>query len=116
MQKYGNVEDLPQEIEDKINDLIAKIEQLESHNMVSIYYGYPFIELDGKETIMKACIVSLNGLISIYTNENEKNVYNRHLTKIFLDSSELSEIYFSNPQNVLHNFRMDSTKQILELL
>lgn len=116
MQKYGNVEDLPQEIEDKINDLIAKIEQLELHNMVSIYYGYPFIELDGKETIMKACIVSLNGLISIYTNENEKNVYNRHLTKIFLDSSELSEIYFSNPQNVLHNYRIDSTKQILELL
>lgn len=116
MQRYGNVEDLPQNVEEKINVLINKIEQITDHENISIYYGYPFIELDGQETIMKACIVSLSGIISIYTNDNEKNVYNRHLTKVLLDSSVLSEIYFSNPQNVLHNVMIDSVDQIMELL
>lgn len=116
MQRYGNVEDLPQNIEEKINVLINKIEQITDHENISIYYGYPFIELDGQETIMKACIVSLGGIISIYTNDNEKNVYNRHLTKVLLDSPVLSEIYFSNPKNVLHNIMIDSVDQIMKLL
>lgn len=116
MQKYGNVEDLPQDIEEKINVLITKMEQIENHDSISIYYGYPFIELDGQETIMKACIVSLNGIISVYTNDNEKNVYNRHLTKVLLDSQVLSEIYFADPQKVLHNVMIDSMDWILELL
>lgn len=116
MRKYGNVEDLPEEIEKKINLLIGKIEEIKNNEYVSIYYGYPFIELDGQETIMKACIVSLNGIISVYTNENEKNVYNRHLTKVLLESPILSEIYFAGPQKILHNVSLESVDKILDLL
>lgn len=52
MRIFGNADDLPEEIEVKINALIKKIEQIDYLGEISMYYGYPFIELDGKETIM----------------------------------------------------------------
>ena len=71
MRIFGNADDLPEEIEVKINALIKKIEQIDYLGEISMYYGYPFIELDGKETIMKSCIICSKGIISIYADEQE---------------------------------------------
>ena len=75
MRIFGNADDLPEEIEVKINALIKKIEQIDYLGEISMYYGYPFIELDGKETIMKSCIICSKGIISIYADDQEMKVY-----------------------------------------
>lgn len=46
MRIFGNADDLPEEVEVKINELIEKIEQIDYWGEISIYYGYPFIEDD----------------------------------------------------------------------
>ena len=71
MRIFGNVDDLPKEIEVKINGLVKKLEQIDYLDEISIYYGYPFIELDGKETIMKSCIICKKGIIYIYADDQE---------------------------------------------
>jgi len=116
MQKFGNADDLPKVIEEKVNGIITKIESLDLNNSISIYYGYPFIELDGKETIMKSCIISKKGIISIYSEEKEKDIYIRHLTKLLLESPELSSVYFNNPGLVLHNVDIDSIEDIIAIM
>lgn len=45
MRIFGNADDLPEEIEVKINALIKKIEQIDYLGEISMYYGYPFCNL-----------------------------------------------------------------------
>ena len=115
MRIFGNADDLPEEIEVKINALIKKIEQIDYLGEISMYYGYPFIELDGKETIMKSCIICSKGIISIYADEQEMKVYQRHLTKMLMESSELSNLLWGNA-NILHAVHIDSPENVLSLL
>ena len=84
MRIFGNVDDLPKEIEVKINGLVKKLEQIDYLDEISIYYGYPFIELDGKETIMKSCIICKKGIIYIYADDQEMEVYKRHLLMMMM--------------------------------
>lgn len=112
---FGNTDDLPQEVEEKVSALINRIEEMDYSGEMSIYYGYPFIELDGKETIMKSCIICLKGIISIYVNEQEKIVYQRHLSKLMLESPELSNLLWGN-KNVLYSIHIDSVEEIIDLL
>ena len=74
MKIFGNADDLPQEVEEKIDILIEKIKGVNYAGEISMYYGYPFIELDGKETIMKSCIICLKGIICIYAEQQEMRV------------------------------------------
>lgn len=115
MRIFGNADDLPQEIEEKVSNLINKIEEMGYSGEMSIYYGYPFIELDGKETIMKSCIVCLKGIISIYANDQEMTVYQRHLSKLMLESPELSDLFWGN-KKVLHSVHIDSPQEVIDLL
>lgn len=115
MRIYGNADDLPQEVEEKISVLINKIEKVGDLGEISIYYGYPFIELDGKETIMKSCIVCLKGIISIYSDNQEMAVYQRHLSKLMLESPELSDLLWGS-KKVLHSVHIDSSEEIIDLL
>ena len=105
MRIFGNADDLPEEIEVKINALIKKIEQIDYLGEISMYYGYPFIELDGKETIMKSCIICSKGIISIYADEQEMKVYQRHLTKMLMESSELSNLLWGNAPDKMYHSR-----------
>ncbi|MDY3996086.1 MAG: hypothetical protein SOY81_03880, partial [Dorea longicatena] len=115
MRIFGNADDLPEEIEVKINALIKKIEQIDYLGEISMYYGYPFIELDGKETIMKSCIICSKGIISIYADKQEMKVYQRHLTKMLMESSELSNLLWGDV-NILHAVHIDSPENVLSLL
>ena len=115
MRIFGNVDDLPQELEQKISALIKRIEEMGYSGEMSIYYGYPFIELDGKETIMKSCIICLKGIISIYADDQEMAVYQRHLSKLMLESPELSDLLWGS-KSVLHSVHIDSSEKVINLL
>lgn len=115
MKIFGNADDLPQEVEEKIDILIEKIEELNYASEISMYYGYPFIELDGKETIMKSCIICLKGIICIYTDQQEMKVYQRHLSKLMLESQELSDLLLGS-NNLLHSVHIDAPDEVIELL
>lgn len=115
MRIFGNADDLPQEVEQKIGTLINRIEEMGYSEEMSIYYGYPFIELDGKETIMKSCIICLKGIISIYADDQEMAVYQRHLSKLMLESPELSDFIWGS-KSVLHSVHIDSSEEVINLL
>lgn len=100
MKQYGDFTDLPARVEHNIRNIIEKLSNVDEES-ISIYYGYPIIELDGQETIMKACIVSKKAVYAFYEESAEMKVYQRHLAKIFLESPDLSELYFSNKNDVL---------------
>ena len=80
MRKFGEYCDLSAEVVGCIEQIIEKIEQLQIED-ISIYYGYPLIELDRQESVMKGCIVSRKGIIALYEIEAEKNIYTvrRHI-------------------------------------
>lgn len=115
MRIFGNVDDLPKEIEVKINGLVKKLEQIDYLDEISIYYGYPFIELDGKETIMKSCIICKKGIIYIYADDQEMEVYKRHLLMMMMQSSELSTLFWKNT-NILNAVHIDSLDSVISLL
>lgn len=101
MKQYGDFTDLPATVEQYIKNIINELKRVDNES-ISIYYGYPIIELDGQETIMKACIVSKKAVSAFYAENAEMQVYERHLVKIFLESPDLSELYFSRKNDMLH--------------
>lgn len=100
MKQYGDLTDLPIDIANSIMKIIEKLNKV-NEECISIYYGYPIIELDDQETIMKACIISRKAIYAFYDDSVEMKIYERHLTKILLDSPDLSELYFSNTKAIL---------------
>ncbi len=55
MRIFGNADDLPEEIEVKINALIKKIEQIDYLGEISMYYGYPFANYAQTECQFRYC-------------------------------------------------------------
>lgn len=120
MKQFGDFADLPKIVEENIKIIINKLNKVDEE-CLSIYYGYPIIELDGNETIMKACIVSKKTVYAFYEETEEMKVYERHIAKIFLESPDLSELYFANKQEVLcclnirDDFNLDEFKSKKEV-
>lgn len=114
MRKFGEYCDLSAEVVGCIEQIIEKIEQLQIED-ISIYYGYPLIELDRQESVMKGCIVSRKGIIALYEIEAEKNIYTRHFTQVVMSSPNLSDLYFAG-QKVLECICLKDIVAILEFL
>lgn len=115
MYKFGEFSDLPEDIVDGIKLIIDDLEKVGAEDL-AIYYGYPIIELDGNSTLMKACIISRTGILALYTEEKEKIVYNRHLSKVMLESPDLSNIFFENPQGIIKFINIIDRKEIIRCL
>ena len=63
---------------------------------------------------MKSCIVCSKGIIFIYSDPKEIAVYQRHLSKLLLDSPTLSEILWES--NPLRSVQIDKPEEVIELL
>ena len=114
MRKYGEYCDLSTEVVNDIEQIICEVEQLNIEN-ISIYYGYPLIELDRQECVMKGCIVSQKGIIALYEVEDEKNTYTRHLTQVVMNSPTLSNLYFSG-KKIIECVQLKNITSILAFL
>lgn len=114
MRRFGEYSGLSETVTNYIKQIITKIEKKEIEDL-SIYYGYPIIELDRKESVMKGCVVSRKGIIALYENETEKSVYNRHFTQILMDSSNLSELFF-NGSKVIECVNLNDADIVIEIL
>ena len=93
MKEFGEFSGLSEKVSEDISEIITYLRELDDED-ISIYYGYPMIELDGKESIMKGCIVSRTGIIGLYEVKEEAMVYARHFMQIIMSSETLSPLYF----------------------
>ena len=110
MRKFGEFDGLADNVVHYINEIVKELEKVEEED-ISIYYGYPIIELDRQESTMKCCVVCRHGLVVFYEEENEKTVYTRHFTQIVMSSDRLSELYFEQ-KNVLESLPFASYKNV----
>ena len=114
MQKFGEESGLSNSVCNYLKKIIMKLEELTIEDL-SIYYGYPLIELDKQESVMKGCIICRYGIIALYEEDSEKNVYIRHLTQMIMSSPKLSELYFSQ-KPILECVKIDDMNSILKCL
>lgn len=56
MRKFGEFDGLADNVVHYINEIVKELEKVEEED-ISIYYGYPIIELDRQESTMKCCVV-----------------------------------------------------------
>lgn len=110
MRKFGEFDGLSENVSEYINRIIEELEKMPEED-ISIYYGYPLIELDKQESTMKCCIVCRYGIIAFYEEENEKKVYERHFTQVIMSSQRLSELYFEQ-KKILECLQISSYKEI----
>lgn len=110
MRKFGEFDGLADNVVHYIKEIVKELEKVEEED-ISIYYGYPIIELDRQESTMKCCVVCRHGLVVFYEEENEKTVYTRHFTQIVMSSDRLSELYFEQ-KNVLESLPFASYKNV----
>lgn len=114
MRKYGEINDLSQNVVNYIEDIITEIEKLSLDN-ISIYCGFPLIEVDKSEAVIKGCIISCKGIIALYEEDKEKIVYQRHFTQIIMESPKLSELYFGQ-KNVLKCINLSNVSEVCSFL
>ena len=66
MKEFGEYNELSDFVAEQIKMIISKVSEIGEED-ISIYYGYPIIELDNQESVMKGCIVSRKGIPYLYT-------------------------------------------------
>lgn len=114
MREFGEFTDLSEQVETQIRFIIEMLKGIED-NDISIYYGYPIIELDGQRNVMKGCIVSRKGIIGLYEMEEEGQVYFRHFMQIVFGSKTLSELQMRQVP-VFQNVKLSEGAKILSYL
>lgn len=114
MREFGEYSDLSAGVVASIQQIVEKLEELQLED-VSIYYGYPLIELDRQESVMKGCIVSRKGIVALYEVEDEKNIYTRHFMQVVMSSQNLSDFYFSG-KKILECICLNDMSAILDFL
>lgn len=114
MRRFGEYRDLSELIVLQIEAIINAISELNIEDL-SIYYGYPLIELDRQQSIMKGCIISRNGIIALYEDDIEKIVYERHFTQLIMQSPKLSTMYF-NGKKILSCVCINRVEEIINIL
>lgn len=97
MRKFGEYSGLSDKVSNYIEQIIKKLDTLSLKDL-SIYYGYPLIELDRQESIMKGCIISCYGIIALYEEKEEESVYRRHFMQMIMASPKLSQLFFDGKQ------------------
>ena len=114
MVEYGEFRGLSDDVIikiEKVKELLAQY----SNEDISLYYGYPIIEMDGSTSIIKSCIVSSQGIIGLYEVEDEKMVYDRHFTGIIMGSKSLSPLFFDQ-KLVYESVNLSEVSRIKEIL
>lgn len=114
MIEYGEFSGLSEDVVSKIKRIKELLNQYDN-NDISLYYGYPIIEMDGSTSIIKSCIVSSQGIIGLYEVEEEKMVYNRHFTGIIMDSKSLSPLFFAG-NTVYESVNLSDLEKIKDIL
>lgn len=114
MKEFGEFSELSEGVEEQIRNIIEMLKGLKDED-ISIYYGYPIIELDGQENVMKGCIVSRKGIIGLYEIEEEGQVYFRHFMQIVFASKTLSQLQMQQV-SVFQNVKLSEAKKILSIL
>ncbi|PGU78926.1 DEAD/DEAH box helicase [Bacillus cereus] len=86
-QKFGSFEDLSTTTRQKIEMLMSKLD--EEQYTYSIYYGYPIIDENNKKDFVKGIIISEKGIIILYENPEEKNLYTTRIFQLVSQDSSL---------------------------
>lgn len=111
---YGEDSGLSDEVIRQIEDIKNSLQKY-SGDEIALYYGYPIIEMDGSRNVMKACIVSLKGIIGLHESDEEAMVYNRHFTKLIMSSKSLSPLFFEG-KKIYYSMRLTDLPRIKEQL
>lgn len=114
MREFGETSGLSAEVTENIRQIIENLKSLSIQDL-SIYYGYPLIELDNQESVMKCCILSRTGIIALYEEESEENVYKRHFTQIIMKSPEFSNLFFAGI-SILECIKLTDIEAILSFV
>lgn len=111
MKEFGEYNELSDFVAEQIKMIISKVSEIGEED-ISIYYGYPIIELDNQESVMKGCIVSRKGIIGLYESDEEGDVYYRHFMQVVFSSKVLSYLQMKG-KKVFTNIRLTEIDDIL---
>lgn len=117
MNVFGEYSGLSDEVTRSLENIISQISDLEEDKKedVSIFYGYPLIQIDKQDSLVKGCIITRKGLIALYEFDSEKNVYSRHFVQLIMESPKLSDLYL-NGLNPLKILKIDNVRAIIDAL
>ena len=117
MNVFGEFSGLSDEVTRYLKEIISNISDLEEDQKVdiSVFYGYPLIQIDKQDSLVKGCIITRKGIIALYEFEVEKNVYYRHFIQLIMESPKLSELYMAGKQ-LLHVLSISDVQGIIDSL
>ena len=117
MNVFGEFSGLSDEVTRNLKEIISNISDLEEDQKVdiSVFYGYPLIQIDKQDSLVKGCIITRKGIIALYEFEDEKNVYYRHFIQLIMESPKLSELYMAGKQ-LLHVLSISDVHGIIDSL
>lgn len=82
---------------------------LTSNNQkVNIYFSYPVFEMNGERQVIKIMILSTKGIIVLIEDDAERNIVNRHITKILMDVENIALKVLNRESNVYEVHKIDS--------
>ena len=117
MNVFGEFSGLSDEVTRYLEKIISNIDDLEEDKKVdtSVFFGYPLIQIDKQDSLVKGCIITRKGIVALYEFEEEKKVYYRHFMQLIMESPKLSELYMDGKQ-LLHVLSIRDVHGIIDFL
>lgn len=76
------------------NELESKLKDINKD--ISIYFGYPIIEMDNSKNFLKSILICESGIYVYYDTNEEKKTFKRFITKTIMDSPDIFDLYEEN--------------------
>ncbi|PFM02952.1 MULTISPECIES: DEAD/DEAH box helicase [Bacillaceae] len=98
-QKFGSFDDLGKTTKEKIEILMGKMDGRKY--TYSIYYGYPIIDEKNKKDFVKGIIINEKGVIVLYENQEEINIYKTRIFQLISQDASLFGSLMQIPDFIL---------------
>ncbi|MGE7869548.1 DEAD/DEAH box helicase [Bacillus paramycoides] len=109
-RKFGSFEDLSNTTKRKIEIVMSALD--EKKYTYSIYYGYPIIDEKNKKDFVKGIIISEKGIIILYENQEEINIYKTRIYQLISQDASLFGAVVPIP-NFIMEYNLDDLENIL---
>lgn len=91
------------------NKAVSYENTLASNNQKgNIYFSYPIFEMNGEKQVIKIMILSTKGIVVLIENDVERNIVNRHITKILMDVENIALKVLNRESNIFEVQKISS--------
>ena len=93
------------------NELESKLKDTKKD--ISIYFGYPIIEMDNSKNFLKSILICESGIYVYYDTDEEKKTFKRFITKTIMDSPDVFDLYEDN-YNIVTYYTREQIQEIFD--